>query len=193
MNNMKIEMQRILIGIIILSTSFGFGQNTTSEYWTENVLAQYSKLIELGNYVNSKKKSEISKDTLFKNYIYFDYVLNDTVSERREKRIVAFDTLFNYFRNTINSIGMKNLEAKLVRFYKDHKIYEPFDENKAKVSTAGGEKMYTKDANVFVYYRKEEPENPLGTLLFESGTDRLGAWIMINQGGFQYFLTFNLL
>ena len=33
--------------------------------------------------------------------------------------------------------------------------------------TVGGEKMYVKDANVFAYYRKEKPENPLGTLLFE--------------------------
>jgi hypothetical protein len=52
--------------------------------------------------------------------------------------------------------------------------------------------MYTKDSNVFAYYRKDEPENPLGTLLFESGTDKLAAWIMINQGGYKYFLTFNL-
>jgi len=52
--------------------------------------------------------------------------------------------------------------------------------------------MYTKDANVFAYYRKEEPDNPLGTLLFEPETSKLIAWIMINQGGYKYFLIFNL-
>ena len=52
--------------------------------------------------------------------------------------------------------------------------------------------MYAKDDNVFAYFRKEEPENPLGVLLFESETDKLAAWIMINQGGYGYFLTFNL-
>ena len=79
-----------------------------------------------------------------------------------------------------------------MRFYKNHKIYEPFDEDKAKLKALGGEKMYAKDDNVFAYFRKEEPENPLGVLLFESETDKLAAWIMINQGGYGYFLTFNL-
>ena len=169
-----------------------FGQNASSENWTKNELAQYSKLIELGNYVHNKKKSEISKDTLFKRYIYFDNVLNDVDSERKENRIQSFDTLFYFFRNTVDSIGFKNLDAKPVRFYKNHKIYEPFKKEIAK-ETVGGEKMYTKDTNVFAYYRKEEPENPLGTLLFEPETDKLCAWIMIDQGGYKYFLTFNLL
>ncbi len=189
---MKIEMKRIIIGIIFLSTSLGFGQNVSSENWTENELTQYSKLIELVNYVHNKKKTEISKDTLFKKYVYFDYVLNDTVSERREKRMVVFDTIFYYFRVKIDSIGLKNFEARPVRFYKNHKIYDPFKKEIAR-ETVGGEKMYSKDANVFAYYRKEDPENPLGTLLFEPRTDKLVAWIMLNQGGYKYFLTFNLL
>ena len=192
-HNKKNRMKRILIGIILLVTSFGFAQNTSSKNWTENELAQYSKLIELGNYVHNKKKSEISKDTLFKEYIFFDYVLNDTVSLRKEKRIVAFDTIFSFFKKTLDSIGLKNLDAKPVRFYKNHKIYEPFDEEQSKLTTVGGEKMYSKDANVFAYYRKEEPENPIGVLLFEPETDKLVAWIMIDQGGYKYFLTFNLL
>jgi hypothetical protein len=190
---MKIDMQRILIVIILLSTSFGFGQNTTSENWNENDKAQYYKLKELAQYVYKKEKSEISKDSLFDKYVFFDYVLNDTVSERRERRIVAFDTLFYYFKKTVDSIGLENLDAKPVRYYKNHEIYKPFDEEKAELKTVGGEKMYAKDDNVFAYFRKEEPENPIGVLLFEPETDKLGAWIMINQGGYKYFLTFSLL
>ncbi len=189
---MKTEMQRILIGLILLTTSLGFGQNNT-ENWTENDKTQYIKLKELANYVYKKEKTEISKDSLFNKYIFFNYVLNDTVSERRERRIVAFDTLFYYFKKTVDSIGLENLDAKPVRFYKNHKIYEPFEEEKTKLETVGGEKMYTKDNNVFAYYRKDEPENPLGVLLFEPETDKLRAWIMINQGGYRYFLTFSLL
>lgn len=184
-------MKNIITGIILLISISSFGQNVSSENWTKNELAQYSKLVELGNYVHNKKKSEISKDTLFKKYIYFDYVLNDTISERKENRIQSFDTLFYFFRKTVDSIGFKNLDAKPVRFYKNHKIYEPFKKEIAR-ETVGGENMYTKDSNVFAYYRKEEPENPLGTLLFEQETDKLYAWIMINQGGYKYFLTFNL-
>jgi len=190
---MKNEMNRLIIGFFLLTTSFGIGQNTASENWTENDKAQYSKLKELAKYVYKKEKAEISKDSLFENYVYFDNVLNDTVTERRERRIVAFDTLFYFFRKTIDSIGLENLDAKPVRFYKKHKIYEPFDEEKAELKAVGGEKMYAKDDNVFAYYRKEEPENPLGVLLFEPESDKLGAWIMISQGGYKYFLTFSIL
>ncbi|WP_128759954.1 hypothetical protein [Leeuwenhoekiella aestuarii] len=186
-------MRRILIGLILLSTSSGIGQNNSMENWTKNDKDQYSKLKKLANYIYKKEKSEISKDSLFENYIYFDNVLNDTVTKRREKRVAAFDTLFYYFRKTVDSIGVANMDAKPVRFYKNHKIYEPFDKEKSKHKTVGGEKMYAKDDNVFAYYRKEEPENPLGVLLFEPKSDKLGAWIMINQGGYKYFLTFSLL
>jgi hypothetical protein len=184
-------MNKLLIGVLLLASSLCIGQKINSEIWTKNELTQYSKLTELANYVYNKEKSEISKDSLFKKYIYFDNVLNDTVSERKEKRLVAFDTIFYYFRKNLNTIGIKNLDAKPVRFYKNHKIYEPFKEEIAR-ETIGVEKMYTKDANVFAYYKKNEPENPLGTLLFEPETDKLVAWIMINQGGYKYFLTFNL-
>ncbi|WP_302850186.1 hypothetical protein [Polaribacter cellanae] len=44
--------------------------------------------------------------------------------------------------------------------------------------------MYTKDANVFAYFKKEEPENPLGVLQFESTSNKLGSWIFINLGGY---------
>jgi len=97
-----------------------------------------------------------------------------------------------FFRKTVDSIGIDNLDAKPVRFYNDHEIYKTFDKEIAKESVTG-EKMYTEDTNVFAYYRKEDPKNPLGTLLFEPETGKLVAWIMINQGGYRCFLTFNLL
>jgi hypothetical protein len=188
---MKTKTGRILIGLLLLTSSLCLGQKTSAESWTENELAQYTKLNELAQYVHNKEKSEISNDSLFAKYIYFDYVLNDTVSERKEERLSKFNGIFDFFVNTVDSIGLKNLGAKPVRFYKNHKIYEPFDKEIA-MESVGGKKMYSKDANVFAYYRKEEPQNPLGTLLFEPETDKLIAWIMINQGGYKYFLTFNL-
>ncbi|WP_159778495.1 hypothetical protein [Flavobacterium sp. 9AF] len=190
---MKIKIQKILIGIIILTTNLVLGQNNSSINWTENEKAQYIKLTALANYVYQKENSEISKDSLFIKYIYFDNVLNDTLVERKERRILAFDTLFYYFRKTVDSIGLENLDAKPVRFYKKHKIYDPFNEEKSNQTTIGGEKMYTKDDNIFAYFNKKDPENPIGVLLFEPETNKLGSWILINQGGYHYFLSFNLL
>ncbi len=188
---MKTKIRKIVIATLFVTSSFSFGQKISTENWTENEKNQYSKLIELANYVYKKEKTEISKDSLFKKYIYFDYVLNDTVSARKEKRLVAFDTIFYPFRKNLDSLGIKSLDAKPVRFYKNHKIYEPFKEEIAK-ETISGEKMFTKDSNVFAYYKKEDPENPLGTLLFETKTNKLVSWIMMDQGGYIYFLTFNL-
>jgi hypothetical protein len=185
-------MKKKLIIIILFTYSFLFGQNINSEIWDENEIAQYSKLVNLAKYVHNIELSKISKDSLFDKYIYFDYVLNDTLSERRERRLKFFDTIFYRFKKKIDSIGLENLDAKPVRFYKKHKIYQPFDKEIAQKSV-GGEKMYTQDSNVFAYYKKKEPDNPLGTLLFEVVTDKLVTWIMINQGGYKYFLTFNLL
>jgi len=189
---MRIGFKKTIIGVFLLVWNFNFGQNSNTENWTETEKSQYLKFNELAIYVHNKEKSEISHDVLFEKFIFFNYVLNDTITKRKERRLEAFDTIFSYFRQTVNSIGLKNLDIKPVRFYKNHEIYKPFKKDKAK-KTIRGEKMSTKDSNVFAYYRKEDPENPLGTLLFEPNTYKMVAWIMLDQGGTKYFLTFNLL
>ncbi|WP_296346044.1 hypothetical protein [Winogradskyella sp.] len=42
--------------------------------------------------------------------------------------------------------------------------------------------MYTRSDNVFVYYKKDNPENPLGTLVFEPETSKLVSWVLLCQG-----------
>jgi len=189
----KAKLIKTLTGFLLLISCSSFGQKMTLENWNENEKQQYNNLVELVNYIQNKNKFEISKDTLFDKYIYFDYVLKDSVSKRKERRLTKFDTIFYYFIKTVDSLSLKNLDAKPIRFYKKHKIYKPFDEKLTTLKTVGGKKMYTKHANVFAYYNKEEPENPLGVLQFEGTTNKLGSWIFINQGGYHYFLTFSLL
>ncbi|RLJ64536.1 hypothetical protein CLV86_1657 [Lacinutrix venerupis] len=184
-------MKKFLILLALFYINTSNSQNSKFENWKNHEIEKHKNLKALAHYVNGKKKAEISKDTLFNKYIYFDYVLNDTLVERRERRLESFDTIFSAFRKPIDSLGIENIDAKPIRFFKNHKIYEPFKEELAK-ETIGGEKMYTKDANVFAYYKKNEPEKPLKALLFDPDTNKLVAWIMINQGGYRYFLTFNL-
>jgi hypothetical protein len=180
----------LLILVLLLNITLCFGQKN-KEIWTKNEKYQYATLTKLAKYVYGKKSSEVSNQTLYDKYIYFDYVLKDTVKNRREERLSKFDTIFSFFKKKVDSIGVSNLDAKPVRFYKEHKIYDPFDDKNAKESISG-EKMYTKNQNVFAYYRKDEPENPLGVLVFEPSTNKLASWIMIDQGGYKYFLLFNL-
>ena len=184
-------MKKTLVILLLFVNLSSFGQETNA-IWDKNEVSQYSKLVELAKYVSKKELSEISKDTLYKKYIFFEHYMKDTVYERKNRRIMLFDTVFYHFKKTIDSIGVDNLDAKPVRFYKKHKIYEPFERETAKQSISG-EKMYTQDTNVFAYYKKDEPENPLGVLLFEPLTNKLVSWILIDQGGYKYFLIFNMI
>lgn len=181
----------IILILLLLASSISFAQNDTIEKWSKNEIAQYKTLKNLAKYVTTTKSVDISNDTLFIEYIYFDYVLKDPDKERKIRRIQAFSDLFPKFKNIVDSIGIQNLDAKPVRFYKDNKIYEPFKMENAK-ETIGDKKMYTKDENVFAYYKKNQPDEPRGTLLFEPSTNKLLAWVLIDQGGYHYFLIFNL-
>jgi uncharacterized membrane protein YvbJ len=79
-------------------------------------------------------------------------------------------------------VGLINLGAKPVRFFKhDKEFYKPFTQEIKDLASM-----------TLVYFDKRRPDEPLGTLLFEQKTHKLGAWILINQGGYHYFLTFNL-
>ena len=95
--------------------------------WTTNELTQYKTLQKLGSYVYKKEKDELSRDSLFTQYIYFEHLLKDPDTARKDRRVQAFDTIFDFFRQTVNKIGLENLDAKPIRFYKDHEIYKPFD------------------------------------------------------------------
>ncbi len=183
---------KTLMGVLLLIYNASFAQKTIAPDWNNHEVVQYETLSALAEYVAKTDKSKIYRDTLFKKYIYFDNVLGDADTVRREQRIVSFDELFPYFTKTLDSLGLLNLDAKPIRFYKSDKIYDPFREEGAKQSI-DGESMYIPDTDVFAYFRKSEPNKPLGVLLFEHETNKLAAWILINQGGYKYFLTFNLL
>lgn len=175
-------MKEVLLGFLIWTTFSCISQRNEFAHWTENEKANYKNLAELARYINGKVKSEISNDLLFEKYILFDYVLKDTNIIRKENRIQTFDTLFYYFRRPIDSIGIENLGAKPIRFYKGKEIYKPFVEQLAEI-----------EPNVFAYFEKRDPKNPKGVLWFDPETNKLISWILIDQGGYRYFLTFNLM
>lgn len=175
-------MKRILVGILISILFTGCEKENKFVDWTEKEKSQYQKLTELAEYVNEKEKSDISNDLLFEKYIEFDYVMSDSSETRKEQRIASFDTLFYYFRNRIDSLGIENLDAKPIRFFKEHEIYEPFKNQLAEL-----------EPNVFAYYEKRNPDNPKGVLRFDQESNKMIAWIFLKQGGRSYFLTFNMM
>jgi len=174
-------MKKIIIGILISIIFTSCENENKFADWTEKEQSQYQNLAKLAEYVNGKDTTEISKDLLFDKFIEFDYVLNDTSETRIKKRLKTFDELFVYFRKPIDSLGIENLDAKPIRFFKEHEIYEPFKKQLAEI-----------EPNVFAYFEKDKPEIPKGTLWFDQDSDKLVAWILLNQGGTRYFLTLSL-
>lgn len=143
-------MRCILITVLISIPLLCLEQNKNSDNWSENEKANYNLLKELAEYVNEKEKSEISREILFYKYIEFDHVLKETSMTRIEKRLQAFDTIFYFFRNKIDSLGMENLDVKPIRFYKNHEIYERFDEEKAMKSVSSKRRPRKSFGNIII-------------------------------------------
>ncbi|MDI9363778.1 MAG: hypothetical protein QM541_02415 [Flavobacterium sp.] len=165
------------IGVLFNSTNFA-----QSKLLSQSEKASYSTLSDLAKFIERKPYQISERDTLFEKFIYFDYILKDTLKDRVNKRIEIFDGLFINLQHFVDSVGVKNLDALSIRFFKnDIAFYKPFTEELKEAAP-----------NTFAYFNKTNPNKPLGVILFEPKTHKIVAWIIIDQGGYKYFLTFNL-
>ena len=169
--------------IILLIPAISYCQNKDDKSsWTKDQVAYHKTFINFCKYIDNKKITELPTDTLFKDYIYFDYVLNDTSIQRKDRRIKSFPAVLEPLRHYIDSIGADNIEARPISYYdKDIKFFKPFT-------------LELKNAipEVLAYYQKGQEDKPVGTILFERNTNKIVAWIIINQGGYYYYMIFNL-
>ena len=173
---------RFLIVIIAVCPSFQC-LSQTSKGWTSMERQYYMNLKGLCSYLVSKHDLIDIQDSSIQKYLLLDYVLNDTSEQRKKDRLERITTLLGGFRHFIDSVGLSNLDAKPIRFFKGNsKFYKPFSEE-------------LKDAQplTFAYFDKRHPNNPYGYLLFHRESRKLVTWILINQGGYHYFLVFNLI
>jgi hypothetical protein len=150
--------------------------------WTRNELKYQNTIANLSKYLSRTPESAINQDSL-KNYIFIDYGLNSVPQAQRDKRIHAADTLIKVFKHFIDSVGYENLDVKPVQYFKSNsEYYQQF------------EKELKKDEpNSLAYFNKSSPSLPLGSLLFDEKTGKLMSWIVINQSGYYYYLTFDML
>ena len=167
-------------------------QSVSQEHWTPKELEQYAALKRLAEFTYQHEYNEPFWETLTTEHLYLDYLLTDTTSVRDKERYNQMLGFFVYFKQTVDSLGVANLDAAPVRFYRDHKFYDVFDENKA-IKTVGGSSMALPTDNVFVWYRKEDPYKVKGALWFDEESNRLISWILLKQGGAGYFITGKLL
>lgn len=174
------KLFKTLLFLILTTSSFA-----QKKGWTKDEEQFYVKMKSLCEYFKGKTYDTTQRDFVFKEFVYFDNILADTSKTRIEKRIKWFDGLFYQMTHFVDSVGLENLEAKPTNFFKDNKaFYEHYD--------IGGELNELLPLTL-TYFDKRRPNEPIGTLLFELKTHKLLAWAIINQGGYRYFLTFNLL
>jgi hypothetical protein len=162
--------------------AFVFSSLTKSSYtqelnWTKEETEYYTKTKDLCIYLKTNGYDTSQRNYLLTNFIYFVNPKNDTT----QNRINYFDMLLYNLYHFVDSLGLENLDAKPVRFFKsDTSFYKPFVED-LKWSTS----------MVLSYYDKRNPQKPIGSLLFDPKSHKLVSWIMLNMDGY-IFLTPNL-
>lgn len=170
MNNFKIILLFIFLSLSFLS----FAQKLK---WTDKEKMFYSKTKELCIYLKNNSYDPSKRNFLFDNYIYFVNPKNDTTQDRLD----YFDGLFYRFFHFVDSVGLDNLDAKPVRYFKsDQVFYQRFQEG-----------LKWADSLSLAYFDKRNPKRPLGSLLYDTVSGKLISWIVLNMGGFLY-LTPNL-
>ena len=144
-----------------------YGQENPDN-WSAIEKEMYQNLKSLAYYTTDHKLDEIFNDTILNRYIV-DY-------DRNSERTKFINDSFIYFKKTIDSIGIENLDAKPIRFYKNFEIYAPFKK----------EQMEEYAPYTFAYYNKKNPEKPIGSLLFSRESHKLVAWILLRLGDHNY-------
>jgi hypothetical protein len=172
MNRHKLILLFIFVNLLHTTRA----QNST---WTKQEKEYYAKTKELCNYLKATPYDTSKRQFIFSNFIRFVNPKNDT----SQSRLRYFDMLFYHFYHFVDSVGLENLDARPVRFFKnDAAFYKPFTE----------ELKWTDSSSlVLAYYDKREPAKPLGALLYDPESRKLFSWIILNMGGY-LFLTPNM-
>jgi hypothetical protein len=167
--------------LFLMLTATSIGQ---TKDWTKDEQKFYTTIKSLYEHFKDRTYDTSQRNFLFKKYVHFDHILRDASKTRIQERVKVFDVLFYKMMHVIDSIGLDNLDARPTRFFKSNKpFFDPFEEDR---------ELNELLPFTLTYFDKRRPNEPMGALLFEPKTHKLISWVMVDQGGYFYFLTFNL-
>ncbi|MDP4255365.1 MAG: hypothetical protein Q8938_15255 [Bacteroidota bacterium] len=179
---MKENVQGFMLKFIFIAALvnlFGLANGQTKNALNPDEKAYYSKLKGLCNALHDNRYLD---DSVMRKFILLDYVLNDTSKARISDRMVKIKGLLVNFGRYIDSVGLPNLDAAPLKYYiKNPKIDSVFEPDLKKSIPY-----------IFAYFRKDNRKSPLGYILFDPESGKVVSWILLNQGGARFFLTFNL-
>lgn len=176
-------MKNIFIPLFLFLTATSCFSQTKN--LTKDERKYYKTIESLLDHYKNKKYDTTQRNFIFKNFVYFDYVLADTSKAKIKERTAYFDFFFPKIFRYLDSVGVKNLDLLPTRSFKDNiAFFKHFDKD--------GELNDVLPLTLTYYDKRNLKKEPLGVLFFEQKTHKLAAWTMINQGGYWYFLTFNL-
>jgi hypothetical protein len=155
----------------------------TGEYSSAQTILDKQRIINFKNFFNYLRKTDtlnIDTSLLQKKYINISYIKNDTSRTRLLRRTSYFISLCYILKKVADTLKIHDYGAMNIKSYHLHDPKEY-------------EELQTNNDNIYVYFLKSHPDAPLGFLLFAPNSDKIYSCILINQGGYHYFLTLNLL
>lgn len=162
---MKISLFRVVsLGVMV----FLFFQGQAYAQ-SDNFTPEESKNLEtvknLASFFKDKNYDTLDRNQVFSQYVSFDNYLIGVSKEQSIGRIKAFDKLFGAMIHFADSVGFENFGFKPTRYFRSNKEYfAPFLPGRS----LNDELPYT-----LTYFLKEQPEKPLGALLFDPDNNKL--------------------
>ena len=165
MDNRKL----ILAFISLFLTASTYAQDLN---WSKEENDYYSTTKDLCIFLKSAQYDTSKRNFIFDKYIFF----NTPKKDISQSKLEYFDMLFYHFYHFVDSVGLENLDAKPIRYFKsDTTFYKPFQED-----------LKWAEPMTLAYYDKRQPAKPLGALLYEINSRKLVSWIILNMGGYLF-------
>ncbi len=163
----------ICISVLICLSQFLFAQENLDIQRVNN-FRSFCKYL--------KKTDSLKLDTfvLFHRYVDINYIKSDSSKVRIQKRLQYMVKLCRDVKSHVNMLWLKDYDATKLSNYHFKNAEE----------TNGLKEI---EDQVYVYFLKAKPETPLGYIRFAPQTNKVISWILINQGGYHYFLTLNMM
>jgi hypothetical protein len=187
-----------LLTVYVFIASYAFGQRVAL---SNKERKQKNILFSMCSYVKKKELDKLDQEKLFRKYVAYYSLPEDTAANINPKRREMFSRLLKGLDQTLDTINIKDFEATPWNMYSyfqnlprmlwqseplTHLFGKSLPANNRTETVAEGKKELER---TWVVFRKDMPHVPRYYILFNE-QDKIVSWFLLNQGGLHYFLPF---